>query len=168
MMADETFHLTSMDPGATTGLTLMTITPDTFTVEHQLAEPYDPDNGFSPVNVLRAWRAAHPTWPHTFVYEDFHIRPGRRIPNTTALTVIDSVNRWINTEHPYTHVIKQQPAMAKRLATDTVLTRLDLRAYGRHAAHINDSFRHSVTYLATRQYKPLCIAAWPPRTASAS
>jgi len=161
MFPAPTFYLNAMDPGGTTGLSLLLIAEDTFTVEKQTTVGYRPAVKESPVRVLQQWRAQYNDHPHVMVYENFHIRPGRQSTDITAYGLITALEHWVMDEAPYAEVIAQEPVVAKRLVPDQVLQRVDLKVYGKDARHINDSNRHAATYLASRSYLPLCLQAWP-------
>lgn len=189
----DSFYLNAMDPGGTTGLTLLKITPWNYTVERQAAVPYEPLEGASPIRTLESWRDAFDDGPHVMTYEDFHIRPGK-YPDPAALKVIGALEEWASVTHypawaeyrlpgrvraarrasvtempskaPYRRIVTQEPVQAKREETvnDAVLSRLDLKAYGPMSQHINDAFRHAVSWLSTWGYLPVCQKAWPRRT----
>lgn len=150
-----------MDPGGVTGLSLLKITEETFTVESQKSIKYDPFMGSSPIRILREWRRGFLSHPHIHVYESFHLRPGRQSTDITAYGLIVALEHWIMDENPYDSVIPQEPVAAKNLISDAILDRLDLKAYGPDSRHINDANRHAATWLAGNGYEPLCLAAWP-------
>ena len=162
MFPASTFYLNAMDPGGTTGLSLLLVTEETFTVEKQVSSGYRPDKGESPIRVLKNWRRSYDDHPHVMVYENFHIRPGRASTDITAFGLIVAMEHWVMDDSPYAEVAPQEPAVAKRLVPDSILERIDLKVYGPDARHINDSNRHAATYLASRSYMPLCLQAWPP------
>ena len=86
------FYLNCMDPGRTTGLGLLRIECDSFTVEETASVVYADSN---PARVLESWRHQYSDVPHILVYENFTIRPGRVKPDTTAIDVISNVMTWI-------------------------------------------------------------------------
>lgn len=157
----EPFYLSAMDPGGTTGLSLLRVSEKTFTVESQRAIKYDPPTKESPLRVLREWRKNFLAHPHIHVYENFHLRPGRQSTDITAYGLIVALEHWIMDEAPYEVVAPQEPVAAKSLISDAILDRLDLKAYGPDSRHINDANRHAATWLAQNGYEPLCRAAWP-------
>lgn len=155
------FYLSAMDPGGTTGLSLLRISEKNFTVESQKAVKYDPRTGESPIKTLREWRRRFLAHPHIHVYENFHLRPGRQSTDITAYGLIVALEHWIMDEDPYEVVAPQEPVAAKNLVSDTILDRLDLKAYGPDSRHINDANRHAAAWLARNGYEPLCRTAWP-------
>lgn len=155
------FYLSAMDPGGTTGLSLLRITDETFTVESQKSTPYNPDRKESPIRDLQGWRRRFTEHPHVHVYESFHVRPGRQATDITAHGLIVALEHWVMDEAPYVMIAAQEPVAAKSLISDAILDRLDLKAYGPDARHINDANRHAATWLAQHSYEPLCRSAWP-------
>lgn len=212
-MIPECFYLTAIDPGGTTGMSLMSITPDDYKLISTAAVPYKIRNGkvaSSPLDTLKQWHAGHTDMPHIFLYEAFHIRPGQKAVDTTAFDVLSEVRRWMTTglspehfavlevlarlrrhpvasnpqvlsaieaeeepiikayvggESPYLETHSQEPAQAKRQVPDEVLRCLGLycKSHGRDSRHVNDSLRHSVTWLARLPHIPMCERAWPQR-----
>lgn len=95
MKMTDSFYVDGMDPGGTTGLVLLRITPDAYHVTETAAVRYQPDEGDSPVLTLKRWRTQYNDLPHVMVYEDFHVRPGQRhTPDTTALSIIGALRGW--------------------------------------------------------------------------
>lgn len=95
MEMTDSFYIDGMDPGGTTGLVLLRITPDDYHVMETAAVRYQPEEGDSPVLTLKQWRTWYDDLPHVMVYEDFHVRPGQRhVPDTTALNVIGDLSGW--------------------------------------------------------------------------
>lgn len=162
------FYLDAMDPGGTTGLSLLLVTEETFTVEEQKAVRYRPGNGVSPIRVLKEWHHQYDEHPHIMVYENFHIRPGQNSTDITAFGLITALEHWVMDDNPYSGMFPQEPAMGKTLVPDKILERLDLKAYGAGARHICDANRHAAAYLASHSYQPLCELGWPrpPRKAA--
>lgn len=155
------FYLSSMDPGGITGLSLLKISKETFTVESQKAIKYEPSVKSSPIRTLQEWRKCFPAHPHIHVYESFHIRPGRQSTDITAYGLIVALEHWVMEENPYDNLFSQEPSAAKNLISNAILDRLDLKAYGPDSRHINDANRHAATWLAGAGYEPLCKVAWP-------
>lgn len=95
-MTEFPFYLNCMDPGGTTGLGLLRIEEEDFTVEETGSVIYDPETGSSPIDTLKKWRKAYADAPHIMVYEEFHIRPGRKNVDTDPLKVIAEFTMWMN------------------------------------------------------------------------
>lgn len=154
-----------MDPGLDTGLSLLHITPDQYRViDHQVVT-YAPDISSSPVMVLKSWKESHSELPHVLVYENFHVRPGKVIPDTTALKVIGGVEHWIMTDHPYQEVVVREPVQGKHMITDRVLTNAGLYVDDNsESRHVRDAHRHAAAYLEKIKHLPFCRNAWPPRS----
>lgn len=170
----DTFLITSVDPGRTTGLSLLQVTPITVTVVTQCAEEYIPELGTTPVNTIMGWAERYYGTPHVFLYEPFHVRPGKKSVDPVGLEIIGAVKDRLLTHNlrPYASIVAQEPVHAKRasrpLVTDAVLNRLGLFAYGKNANHINDTFRHAATYLAERAHRWTCETGWPREQQSAA
>lgn len=152
------FRLVSMDPGGDTGLSMFLIERDTFRQEATDVVGYRPDQDITPLKTLRSW--AHADLPVTFVYEGFHVRPGKSHVDTTALEVIGAVREWHRTSRPYTRLISREPVQGKMAIGDDVLARMGLLRSGGLTRHINDATRHAISWLASCGYRPVCIAAW--------
>lgn len=102
----ESFYLNAMDPGGTTGMSLLRIDRDDYAVMEQAAVPYRPETGETPTAVLKAWRHRYDDLPHVFVYEDFHVRPIAAVPDTTALSVIAEVMAFALQGNANTHITR--------------------------------------------------------------
>lgn len=156
-----------MDPGLDTGLSMFRITPDRYEMIDYAVVRYDIDDRSTPLSVLKEWREVHSSMPQRFVYENFHVRPCRVVPDTTALRVIGAVESWFtfDLESPYEQVIKQEPLEGKHLATDLALTNAGLYVDDdADSRHVRDANRHVCTYLQDIYYLPLIRAAWPPQS----
>lgn len=145
-------------------MTMLRVTAEDFTVKARHDEPYDPEDRRSPIRVLKEWVLTCTDLPHVLAYEPFHIRSGVTAIETSAISIIGSLERWLDEENPYQRVATRQPVAIKRLVTDEVLKRLGLLLPGHHNRHINDATRHAVIYLASIKHLPMCRTAWPPRT----
>jgi len=95
------FYLNCMDPGGTTGLGLIRVTDETYISLEQEVAAYLKDDA-SAISILKEWRQTYDDLPHVLVYENFHVRPVRAIPDTTALRVIGDLEAWIHTADPNT------------------------------------------------------------------
>jgi hypothetical protein len=95
------FYLDCLDPGGTTGLGLIKVKEETYISMEQEVAAYL-KNGASAVSILKDWRRTYDDLPHVLVYEDFHVRPVRAIPDTTALRVIGDLEAWLNPSDPNT------------------------------------------------------------------
>jgi len=95
-MISPPFYLNCMDPGHTTGLGLLLVSEDDFTIEETASVLYKPESNSSPLRTLKVWRKNYTEAPHILVYENFTVRPGRMKPDTTALEIIGSVQDWAN------------------------------------------------------------------------
>lgn len=154
-----------MDPGLDTGLSLLHITPDNYQVIEHHVVAYNPEAFSSPVMVLKEWRMAYSEHPHILVYENFHVRPGKMIPDTTALKIIGAVEDWMMTNSPYREVVVREPVQGKHLITDTVLTNAGLHVNeNSDSRHVRDAHRHAAAYLTEIKHLAFCRAAWPPRS----
>lgn len=158
------FRVVSVDPGLDTGLSLMAVYPESFGLEETQVVHYDPLNGISPLVVLRRWGRSKGL-PVVLLYENFHVRPGRMKPETTALRVIGGIEEWIRSspEPPYTNVIPREPVQGKLAITNEVLDRMGMLGHGGLTRHVNDAVRHTVAWLVGIGYVPACKAAWPSR-----
>lgn len=154
-----------MDPGRDTGLSLLRITPDSYRmIEHQVVT-YAPESFSSPLTVLKEWTERYPQHPHILVYENFHVRPGKKSVDTTAINVIGGVEHWLMEAAPYVQVFPREPVQGKHLVTDEVLVNAGLHVCnGGGARHVRDANRHAVAYLQQIGHIPLCRAAWPRKS----
>jgi len=156
-----------MDPGLDTGLSLFRIGPAAYEMIDYAVVRYDMDDRSSPLTVLKEWRKIHSSLPQRFLYENFHVRPRRTVPETTALNVIGAVEHWIafDLDDPYDQVIAQEPVEGKHLADDEALHNAGLYVDDNaDSRHVRDANRHACTYLEEIHYLPLIRAAWPPRS----
>lgn len=165
MTVDRTFLLHAMDPGRTTGLALMEISPIRYSLLTHTTTRHDPESGASAQHQLREWRERHPDMDHVFVYESFHVRPGILGVDTTAIEVISDTLAWVNDTKPYDYTVAKEPVQGKHLVTDQVLKNAGLWTAGPEARHVRDALRHAVAHLQQIRHLPLCRAAWPPRSA---
>lgn len=164
MPITEPFYLHAVDPGKTTGLALMEITPDHYTLLTHAAILDGDDTTEGVVGQLKQWMELRPG-RHVLVYEDFHVRPNVIGLDTTALEVIGKMQQWIDSDRPYDYVVVRQPLQGKHLITDQALKNAGLWASnGPDARHIRDALRHAVAHLQKLQHKALCRAAWPRRS----
>lgn len=154
------FRLVSMDPGGDTGLSLFLIEKDTFWQTDTDVVGYQPENNITPLKTLQEWSKAHTDLPVTFVYENFHVRPGRAQVETSALEIIGAVREWHRVARPYVELVPREPVQGKDPISDEVLQRMGLLKSGGLTRHINDASRHAVSWLTVRGYRPACIAAW--------
>lgn len=163
----EPFFLTAMDPGLDTGLSLFKIETDSYRMLNHAVVRYDTDDRSSPLSVIKEWRKGHSSVPHRFLYENFVVRPSRRVPETTALRVIGAVETWFtfDLDDPYDQVIRQEPVEGKHLATDEALRNAGLYVdEDGDSRHVRDANRHVCTYLNEIRFLPLIRAAWPPHS----
>lgn len=189
-MLREPFYLTTLDPGGITGITTLRIEKTTFTLERQTAIPHDPARGLTAPLAMPQWAQDFTDLPQILLYEDFHVRNIRAVPDTTALNVIGGLETWLagtltrlvtptrptGTSKsslsrltdlgglpgcPYRQIIAKEPLQAKHIVPDDILERLGLLARGPLTTDINDSARHAVSWLADQKYLPLCRQAWP-------
>jgi len=162
---DRPFQIAAVDPGGDTGLALLEIHPDTFLVKDWAVLSYEEN----PVSRLKKWREDSDL-PAVLVYENFHVRPGFTVPDTTALEVIGGIAMWLREyppsedkePWPYSMVISQEPAEAKWI-TDEILDRLGMKVRAKGSRHVHDALRHAVSWLTRKRYRPLCRIAWPRR-----
>ena len=160
---DYPFRIISVDPGMNTGLACMCAGVEELVLEETRVTGYSPLEGVSPLADLREWNRAHTDLPVVLVYEDFHVRPGRMKPETTALRVLGGIEEMVRTESPYVAVVPREPVQGKLAVTDAVLDRMGMRGRGGLTRHANDAVRHTVAWLASLGYVPACKAAWPSR-----
>lgn len=92
-MIDTPFYLACMDPGGTTGLGLLRIERDRYETIEQAIVPHRPEVSTA-VDRLRDWRHRYRDADHVLVYENFHVRPQRAVPDTTALLIIGELEAW--------------------------------------------------------------------------
>jgi hypothetical protein len=154
-------HLTCGDPGVTTGLALLYASKTELVVVETAAVLYDPANYLTPLDTMKRWAGI--PGRHKLVIENFHIRPGLMIPDTTPQQVIDRTRTWVRDEQPYAEVVWHEPVGGKTMITDEVLKKMGLLVRGRNSNHINDAIRHGVTHLVDRRHRPTCLLAYPPR-----
>jgi hypothetical protein len=156
-----------MDPGLDTGLSLFKIMPNTYAVIDHAVVRYDTESRTTPLSVIMEWQQAHTGMPHRFLYENFHVRPMRVVPDTTALNVIGGLEHWLMSDgqDAYDQVIAQEPVEGKHLATDEALRNAGLYVNeNSDSRHVRDANRHACTYLHEIRYLPLIRAAWPPQS----
>jgi hypothetical protein len=95
------FYLNCMDPGGTTGLGLLRVTEETYiSVDQEVVAYLKGDT--SAVSILKGWREKYDDLPHVLIYENFHVRPIRAVPDTTALRVIGDLEAWLSPTDPNT------------------------------------------------------------------
>lgn len=95
------FYLNCMDPGGTTGLGLIKVGEETYIpMEQEVAAYLKGDT--SAISILKDWRKTYDDLPHVLIYENFHVRPIRAVPDTTALRVIGDLEAWIHSSDPNT------------------------------------------------------------------
>ena len=158
------FLLTGQDPGKNTGLSLFRATSDTLEWLDSDVVGFEPKKGITPLNTMKKWRLKYPYVPHVFVYENFHIRPGVVVPDTTAIEVIEASRSWIAKENPYDKVVPQEPAQGKMQVPDAVLKLMGFHQRGGVTRHANDASRHVVTWLIGQRHRPTAKLAFPPRS----
>lgn len=117
----------------------------------------------TPLDTMKRWHAKFPGHMHVFVYENFHIRPGVVVPDTTAIRVIEATMNWIEEDAPYVKVVAQEPAQGKHQVNDQTLERMGLKQRGGVTRHVNDATRHGVTWLIGQRHRPTARLAFPPR-----
>lgn len=100
-MTTRPFYLNCVDPGGTTGLGLLWVGDGGYDSLDKCVVPYRPDV-YTPVDKLKEWRAMYADAPHILVYENFHVRPQRAIPDTTALRVLGEMDGWATGADPDT------------------------------------------------------------------
>ena len=154
-------YLSCGDPGLTTGLALLHASDTELTVVETAAVRYDPANYLTPLDTLKRWAGL--PGRHRLVMENFHIRPGLMIPDTTPELVIDRTKTWIRDENPYVEVVWHEPVGGKMMITDAVLKKMGIHVRGKDSNHINDALRHGVTHLMDRRHRPTCRLAHPQR-----
>lgn len=155
------FRITAMDPGKDTGLSLMRIDATSFCVE-ETTVVHHRSKGKELLQVLESWVNRTPKMPSMFLYENFHIRPNQKSVNTTPIEVIGLVNAWITVSKPYSQVVVKEPTSGKYAVQDSVLRRVGILERGGVTRHSNDALRHTVSWLMTQRYVPMCIAAFGP------
>lgn len=82
-----------MDPGKTTGLAMIEAHQSEFTVEKICTVKFEPEHDENPIRKLQEW-SRESKLPCILVYEEFRIRPGRRIPDITALIILSELRKW--------------------------------------------------------------------------
>src|SRR5688572_28222755 len=134
------FHLSVMDPGGDTGMSLFRIRPDGFQLVEWATIAYQPQSGEMPTATLIEWRLNHPGL-HYFLYEDFHLRNTQEAASTdlTPLKVIGAMDQVIYDRDLYSAVFKQEPVQAKNMVTDEKLEKLGLHmGHQYHQRHVRD------------------------------
>ena len=157
---DVPFRVVSVDPGLDTGLARMLAGPK-LVLEETRVTHYQPLDGVSPLADLREWSRAHTDLPTVLVYEDFHARPGRVKPETTALRVLGGIEEWVRMENPYVKIVRREPVQGKLAVTNEVLERMGMLQRGGITRHANDATRHAVAWLVSVGYLPASRMAWP-------
>jgi hypothetical protein len=155
--------ITCQDPGKNTGLSLLRATYDSVERLDSNVVGYVPKKGITPLNTMKRWLAEFPGETHIFVYENFHIRPGVVVPDTTAIDVITASLEWIQNEKPYVKVVPQEPAQGKKQVPDDVLKTMGFHLRGGVTRHANDATRHGVAWLIGQRHRPTARLAFPPR-----
>lgn len=155
--------ITCQDPGKNTGLSLFSATSTALELLDTDVVGFNPRQNITPLRTMRRWRAKFPEHKHVFVYENFHIRPGVVVPDTTAIEVIQSSLEWIEEMEPYIRVVAQEPAQGKHQVTNDTLKRMGMLLHGGVTRHANDASRHGVTWLIGQRHRPTARLAFPPR-----
>lgn len=160
-VAEEGYFLNCVDPGGDSGMALLHVKPDDFTMVQYETVAYDPHGeGVMPTAVLVDWKLTFPGIHH-LLYEDFHLRNNSAQKDTTALKVIGSINQMIYERNLYESVYAQEPVEAKHMVTDETLKSLGLYLDHHDQRHVRDALRHGVTHLTRRRYLPVCRVAYP-------
>lgn len=166
---DGPFALNVMDPGGDTGMALLLVQPRSFLLEDWAVVPYTP-GGDALLKTLRGWRTETERIPGVLLYESFHLRSNKFVPDTSAINVLEQVNMWVDQERsrshghwPYSLITSIPPSQAKSTVPDKVLDRLNLKVQGSGSRHVRDALRHAVLWLASYTYLPVASRAWPRR-----
>lgn len=158
-MADEHKLIIAIDPGQTTGVAVMRLTPSEFILEetHQWG---DPDTVVNPLlDLINYWSAGYEV---TVICESFELRPDVINPDDTPKYIIKDIERTIEPIHPVRY---QMASQAKVGAGPGKSGRRDrLKAFGLYQTgnrHANDAIRHIVVYAIEKlRYRPLIVAGW--------
>ena len=162
-LLSHTLLVTCQDPGKNTGLSLLRATPDTLERLDSDVVGFEPKKGITPLNTMKKWRMKYPYVPHVFVYENFHIRPGVIVPDTTAIEVIQASLDWASQNNIYDKVVAQEPVHGKMQVPDEVLKAMGFHLRGGVTRHANDATRHGVAWLIGQRHRPTARLAFPPR-----
>lgn len=139
----------SLDPGETTGVTIVQFTPD----QAPSVIYYDQITG-GPVGFIRWFKSLPKDSYDEIVCESFILRPGVHGANIAPAYVIGALEAMA--EVPVTY---QAPSQ-KRLVPDEVL-KIGATTYKPGKPHATDAIRHAILYLRGRGHKPTLQRFWP-------
>lgn len=136
----------AIDPGETTGYAVFEYTE---TDPATLFEYGEIPGG---LQVFMEWWQQQSIKFDVLVAEDFILRGGVKLPNTTALRILGFLA-------PYAPVL-QPPAGRKKAVSDDVLKRLGMYLPGKQYRNAREAVRHGVWYLKRQQHLPTLQYGW--------
>lgn len=138
-----------IDPGGTTGISLMSFGINTDPHIHSFVQVPDGLTGF-----LRWYHNSHHDWDFV-VCESFTLRPGVHGVDLSPTYIIGALEAL---EQYRTKIYYQSPSQ-KKLCDDDALKRLGVYQPGN--PHANDAIRHSIIYLRGVKHIPTLKKGWP-------
>lgn len=169
--------IVSVDPGKTTGISVVRYTPDTAAeVLHAQFVDYadSPTSVRAMLSMLvegtlfhEGLRGTHPGEPIIMVVERFVPERSAHGFDSTPIEVIGEIRADLRDKAPWTTAVTawHWPLRgAKEMVTGDVLRRLNLwqtRKKEPRMRHVNDALRHTVGYLVRVGHKPTERKGWP-------
>ena len=141
--------LLTLDPGGTTGYTVMIVSDDTEVEVVRQGQIKDGLKGFLDFH----WDVLEDIKIDKIVCESFSLREGIYGADLTPVSIIGALEAL----YPTTEIIYQEPKL-KPLCDDERLKRLSLHIPGK--PHMMDAVRHGIIYLRNNKHKPTLEAGW--------
>ena len=144
-----TTTILGVDPGGTTGITLLEFG---LTSEPRILKSIQVPDGLA--GFLAWYHNVHHDWDFV-VCESFTLRPGIHGVDVTPTYIIGALEAL---EQYRTKIYYQSPSQ-KSLCSDEVLKRMGL--YHSGMPHVNDAIRHAIIYLRNVKHIPTLKKGWP-------
>lgn len=150
-MTNRHHNLLCIDPGGTTGVSILSYSDSTEPELLFYLEVEDGLNGF--INFYNKMKPLY-HWDMV-VCESFTLRVGVKFPDLSPVYIIGALEAMEGNPDK----IVYQPPTSKPLCNDTVLKRIGMHQKGK--GHVNDSTRHGIIYLRNQKHLPTIKMAWP-------
>lgn len=136
----------SLDPGGTTGITLIEFDDESVSILETI-QVKDDLNGFL------AWQKTFDTPIDIIVCESFTLRPGIHGANLAPTYIIGALEAL----YQDFDIVYQEPKL-KPLCDDQRLKKMGFHVPGQQ--HVNDSTRHGIIYLRNKRHMPTLLKGW--------
>jgi hypothetical protein len=141
-----TTTILSIDPGGTTGITLLRADEKSISIIETI-QVKDDLNGFI------AWQKDFDTPIDVIVCESFTLRPGIHGANLSPTYIIGALEAL----YQGFDIVYQEPKL-KPLCDDQRLKKMGFYTVGQQ--HVNDSTRHGIIYLRNKRHMPTLLKGW--------